>query len=198
MFMVSDNLKIALLTEHIPINEVTGMITPSLIKKRVNIVQDSLVNDFKVGKLTMFDISHNSDAVEYTSVVNPIPESFTGDFALDSQDNVWYTSWRPDDVGVLAKVNISMYTEELDQDETLSENDVEAFEFPQDLNTANGLSVDSNGDIWIVDTSSSFFFKFEPTTEEFTKYITHVPHLSTYGNETGAVSYTHLTLPTKA
>ena len=145
------------------------------------------VNDFTGGKLTMFDISHNSDAVEYTSVVNPIPESFTGDFALDSQDNVWYTSWRPDDVGVLAKVNISMYTEEFEQDETLSENDVEAFEFPQDLNTANGLSVDSNGDIWIVDTSSSFFFKFEPTTEEFTKYITHVPHLSTYGNETGVI-----------
>ena len=43
----SDNLKIALLTEHISINEVTGMITPSLIKKRVKIVQDSLVNDFK-------------------------------------------------------------------------------------------------------------------------------------------------------
>ena len=41
--------------------------------------------------------------------------------------------------------------------------------------------------IWIVDTSSSFFFKFDPTTEEFTKYITHVPHLSTYGNETGVI-----------
>ncbi len=145
------------------------------------------VNDFTGGKLTLFDISQNSDAVEYTSIVNPIPESFTGDFALDSQDNVWYTSWRPDDVGVLAKVKISMYTQDLNEDESLSENDIEAFEFPKDLNTANGLSIDSNGNLWIADTSSSFFFKFDPTTEEFTKYITHVPPLITYGNETGVI-----------
>mgnify|MGYP003328740010 CR=1 FL=1 len=59
MFMVSDNLKIALLTEHISINEVTGMITPSLIKKRVKIVQDSLVNDFKVSSPKIAILSIN-------------------------------------------------------------------------------------------------------------------------------------------
>tara|TARA_A100001015_G_scaffold130514_1_gene144785 strand:- start:1627 stop:2628 length:1002 start_codon:yes stop_codon:yes gene_type:complete len=59
MFMVSDNLKMALLTEHISINEVTSMITPSLIKKRVKIVQDSLVNDFKVSSPKIAILSIN-------------------------------------------------------------------------------------------------------------------------------------------
>ena len=48
--------------------------------------------------------------------------------------------------------------------------------------TANGLTVDQNGDVWVVDTSSSFFFRFDSTTQEFTKYITTTPPLSSYGN----------------
>jgi len=48
MFMVSDNLKVALLTEHIPINNVVEQITPSLINKRIKIVEDSLKKDFNI------------------------------------------------------------------------------------------------------------------------------------------------------
>ena len=48
MFMVSDNLKIALLTEHVPIDNVVEQITPSLINKRIKIVEDSLKNDFNI------------------------------------------------------------------------------------------------------------------------------------------------------
>ena len=48
MFMVSENLKVALLTEHIPINEVAKSISSSLIEKRIHIVNQSLKKDFGI------------------------------------------------------------------------------------------------------------------------------------------------------
>ena len=86
-------------------------------------------------------------------------------------------------------MNLEDYQSEvsIDDSEGTLEKYIEVFDFPNDLNTANGLSIDQNGDVWIVDTSSSFFFKFDPTTEEFTKYITTTPPLSTYGNSTGVI-----------
>ena len=93
--------------------------------------------------------------------------------------------------GVLLKFNIEKYK----QDSYLAgtgmdislENYFEVFDFPQDLNTANGLSVDENDNVWIVDTSSSFFFKFDPITNEFTKFVTSTPQKSVYGNATGII-----------
>ena len=147
------------------------------------------VNDFTGGKITIFDLVQNMDDLRYTSIMNPIPGAFTGDIAIDSENNLWYTNWVADKVGVLVKLNIEGYQNEvqIDDIETTLENYIEVFDFPNDLNTANGLSVDQNGAVWVVDTSSSFFFRFDPTTEEFTKYITSTPPLSTYGNVTGVI-----------
>ena len=56
------------------------------------------------------------------------------------------------------------------------------------MKTPNGIaSDDEGGKIWIVDTSSNFFFSFEPETESFTKYITSIPQTSSYGNSSGIV-----------
>ena len=145
------------------------------------------VNDFTGGKITVFDLVQDTEEVSYISIVNPIPEGFTGDFDLDQEGNLWYTTWIPDSTGFLAKFDYPQYTQDVNLFGTSSENYVEVFEFPKDLNTANGLTVDSDGNIWIVDTSSSYFFKFDYQSNEFTKYITNVPHLSTYGNETGVI-----------
>ena len=153
-----------------------------------------IVNDFTGSKITFFDLSQYVDEITYSSVVAPIPNSFTGDFAVDSQNNLWYTNWVPDvavSSGVLLKFNIEKYK----QDSYLAgtgmdislENYFEVFDFPQDLNTANGLSVDENDNVWIVDTSSSFFFKFDPITNEFTKFVTSTPQKSAYGNATGII-----------
>ena len=59
MFMVSENLKVALLTEHIPINEVANSISSSLIEKRIHIVNQSLKKDFgiKNPKIAMLSIN---------------------------------------------------------------------------------------------------------------------------------------------
>ena len=150
-----------------------------------------IVNDFTGSKITFFDLSQNVDEITYSSVVAPIPNSFTGDFGIDSENNLWYTNWVPDTTGLLLKFNIEKYK----QDSYLSstgidislENYFEVYDFPQDLNTANGLSIDENDNVWIVDTSSSFFFKFDPNEEKFTKFVTSTPQKSAYGNSTGII-----------
>lgn len=48
MFMVSDDIKVALLTEHVPIDDVVSQITPLLVKKRIKIVENSLKKDFNI------------------------------------------------------------------------------------------------------------------------------------------------------
>ena len=86
-----------------------------------------------------------------------------------------------DSTGFHDKLNLADYQNEvsIDDTETTLGEYIHVFDFPHDLNTANGLTTDQNGNVWIVDTSSSFFFRFDPTTEEFTKYITTTPPLST-------------------
>ena len=150
-----------------------------------------IVNDFTGSKITFFDLSQNTDEITYSSIVAPIPNSFTGDFDIDSKNNLWYTNWVPDTNGLLLKFNIEKYKQDsflasTGVDITL-ENYFEVFDFHPDLNAANGLSIDENDNIWIVDTTSSFFFKFDPITKQFTKFVTSTPQKSAYGNATGII-----------
>ena len=59
MFMVSSEIKIALLTEHIPIDKVVGEITTELIKSRIKLVENSLKNDFNIKKPKIAVLSIN-------------------------------------------------------------------------------------------------------------------------------------------
>ena len=95
------------------------------------------VNDFTGGKITIFDLVQNMDDVTYMSVLNPIPESFTGDLAIDSEKNLWYTNWVVDSTGYLVKLNLADYQNEVsvDDTETTLENYIHVFDFPNDLNT---------------------------------------------------------------
>ena len=150
-----------------------------------------IVNDFTGSKITFFDLSQNTDEITYSSIVAPIPNSFTGDFAVDSNNNLWYTNWVPDASGLLLKFNIEKYKQDsflasTGVDITL-ENYFEVYDFHPELNAANGLSIDKNDNIWIVDTTSSFFFKFDPISEQFTKFVTSTPQKSSYGNATGII-----------
>ena len=63
-----------------------------------------IVNDFTGHKITFFDLSQNTDEITYSSIVAPIPNSFTGDFAVDSENNLWYTNWVPELTGLLLKI----------------------------------------------------------------------------------------------
>lgn len=50
MFMISQDLKVGLVTDHIPINSVSENLTPDLIKQKVRTIHQSLIQDFNVIK----------------------------------------------------------------------------------------------------------------------------------------------------
>lgn len=50
MFMVTEELKVGLLTDHVPVKEVSAYITSKLIIEKVETVYNSLVQDFKKNK----------------------------------------------------------------------------------------------------------------------------------------------------
>ena len=64
---------------------------------------------------------------------------------------------------------------------------VEWYNFPPGLTTPNGVTVGPEQKIWLADTSSNYFFSFDPKTEEFTKYTTSVPTIDSYGNASGVI-----------
>lgn len=64
MFMVSDSLRIGLLTDHVAVSEVSKNITPELIKSKVNTVIQALKQDFGIRKpkVALLGINpHNGD-----------------------------------------------------------------------------------------------------------------------------------------
>ena len=50
MILTSDNLRVGLITGHIPLGEVADKISPELIKKKVDIMYTSLIQDFNISK----------------------------------------------------------------------------------------------------------------------------------------------------
>src|SRR5690606_115015 len=50
MFMVADELKVGLLTDHLPVKAVSDAITPELVESKINKIYESLQADFKVRK----------------------------------------------------------------------------------------------------------------------------------------------------
>ena len=50
MFMVQDNLRVGLLTDHIPVNEVASHLTEQLISQKIATINQSLTQDFSINK----------------------------------------------------------------------------------------------------------------------------------------------------
>ncbi len=153
-----------------------------------------IINDFKGNKIIFSDYSEygkvtsqftSPDEKSYTySIPSNNPNAVTADFTIDGE-NLWYTNWVLNGNGVLNKINQTKLELLIQNDEeSLS---FELFSLPENLNTPNGITADDNGNIWIVDSSSSRFFKFNSTNETFTQYVTSNPQKSTYGNYTGEI-----------
>ena len=161
---------------------------------------DVIVNDFSGRKLAFFGYSQVGQ-LTYTAIPSPLPTGFTSDFAIDSEDNVWYTNWHPEyfdeskkltpRTGMLIKFDRSAWESQLtvspQADSLLLQDFVQFFQFPSEMTTPNGVTIGPNQNIWIVDTSSSYFFSFDPVTEEFTRYVTSVPTIDSYGNASGLI-----------
>jgi 4-hydroxythreonine-4-phosphate dehydrogenase len=50
MMMVQDNLRVGLLTDHVPLNEVSSHLTEELITRKIETVRKSLIQDFSIVK----------------------------------------------------------------------------------------------------------------------------------------------------
>jgi len=145
-----------------------------------------VINDFTGSKLTFLDVVTNSEGISHLSIPSPVANSVTAAFVIDSNKDVWYTNWIFQGGGVLAKLNQEK-VREVGTGETELFDIMDIYTFPSGMNTPNGIASDNDGKIWIVDTSSNFFFSFDPETESFTKYITSIPQSSSYGNSSGIV-----------
>ena len=149
-----------------------------------------IINDFTGNKLTLLDPTQSGDEVNYLTIPSPVENSVTADFAIDANDNIWFTNWLFQQGGVLVKFDQNGYF-----DSVVNSNEqylplfdfVETYPLPPELLTPNGAVVDDDGTIWLADTTTSFFFNFDPFTTQFTQYVTADPQLSAYGNQTGIV-----------
>ncbi len=145
-----------------------------------------IVNDFTGSKLTFLDVIQNEEGISFLNIPSPVESSVTAAFTVDPEKNVWYTNWIFQTGGVLAKLDQEKALE-VGTSETELFDLIDIYTFPPGMNTPNGIASDKSGNIWIADTSSSFFFSFEPETESFTKYITSNPPFSAYGNSSGLI-----------
>ncbi|MFT3793695.1 4-hydroxythreonine-4-phosphate dehydrogenase PdxA [Flavobacterium sp.] len=50
MLMVQDNLRVGLLTDHVPVNEVASHLTPALITQKIETIKKTLIQDFSIPK----------------------------------------------------------------------------------------------------------------------------------------------------
>ncbi len=149
-----------------------------------------IVNDFTGNKITFLDPTQSDEDLSYLSLPSPVDDSVTGDFAIDADNNLWYTNWLFQQGGVLVKFDQEGYRTSIANtgEETLPLFEyIDVLQLPENLLTPNGATATDDGKIWLVDTSSSNFFSFDPDNEVFTQYVTSDPALSTYGNSSGII-----------
>ncbi|ABK77149.1 streptogramin lyase [Cenarchaeum symbiosum A] len=159
-----------------------------------------IINDFTGGKITFLGmegeaseyeefpvpvnatLSDTGDAIHGYDLPSPVNYSLAGDFGLDAAGNIWYTNWIFQGSGVLVRFDPDGYSANASAADYLR-----VYELPADMETPNGAAVGPDGRIWIADTSSSFFFSFDPIFGGFTKYVTSGLQESSYGNATGVI-----------
>ena len=150
-----------------------------------------IINDFTGGRLSFLDYAQDEQGLLHYAIPSVMENAVTSDFAVDSDKNVWYTNWVPSGQGILVKFDYPGYEFQSAQGEVtqglLLQDFVEWYNFPVGLTTPNGVAVGPNQKIWLADTSSNYFFSFDPKTEEFTKYTTSIPTIDSYGNASGFI-----------
>ena len=150
-----------------------------------------IINDFTGGKLSFLDYAQTSQGLRHYAIPSVMEDAVTSGFAFDSDKNVWYTNWIPGELGILVKFDFPGYEFEAAKSEVtkglLLQEFVQWYNFPVGLTTPNGVAVGPDQKIWLADTSSSYFFSFDPKTEEFTKYVTSIPTIDSYGNASGFI-----------
>ncbi len=142
---------------------------------------DILVNDFTGRKISIFSTNQTGTDLNTINILSPGNYNFTSDMTVDSAGKIWYTVWTYQLGGLL--VNYDPSTSQFAN-----------YTLPTGILAPNGISIGPSGKIWITDTASSYFVSFDPQSQQFTKYITVPPPISTYGNASGLIK-TPITRP---
>ena len=150
-----------------------------------------IINDFTGNKLTLLDPNPSGGKINYLNIPSPFGGSVTADFAVDADNDIWFTTWSLEKSGSLVQFDQDGYRASVmgsnNQFRPLL-NFIKVYVLPPELLTPNGAVVSDDGTIWLVDTTTSLFFNFNPITEKFTQYVTADPLPSTYGNQTGVIT----------
>ena len=133
-----------------------------------------LVNDFAGRKIVMFGTDQTGQTLQSNAIPSPGNYNFTSTMTPDSTGKIWYTVWIYQQGGAL--VSYDPQTGNHTQ-----------YNLPIEMQAPNGISADSSGKIWITDTASSYFFSFDPSSKQFTKFITPPPSPVSYGNASGLI-----------
>ena len=144
-----------------------------------------IINDFTGNQIIFLDNIQSKDEFTIYTLPSNSEEAVTAAFTIDSKNNLWYSNWILEQVGVLSKINQTSFDLSIQNNEDLLA--IEFFSLPSDLKTPNGITEDNFGNIWLADSSSSLIFKFDPLSENFTKYTTSQSSQLTYGNYTGKI-----------
>jgi len=139
-----------------------------------------LINDFTGNQIII--VNHDDlDANKTSYSTIKVPQGFfTSQVAVDN-DNLWFVMWKYQKEAILIKTNfVTQKSEE--------------FSLPSSILAPNGVSIGPLGNIWIADTGSSSFYKFNSKNSQITEYVTSDPPVWSYGNSSGLIK-TPITRP---
>lgn len=89
MFMVSDDMRVGLVTSHVPLREVTGLLTAANIREKIKLMLKSLKDDFGIAKPRIAVLGLNPHAgedgllgCEEQDIIQPVVKEFKDKGAL--------------------------------------------------------------------------------------------------------------------
>ncbi|MCY4252796.1 MAG: hypothetical protein OXD41_05785, partial [Thaumarchaeota archaeon] len=153
-----------------------------------------VINDYTGGRINFFNPTPGSNELGYWTLDSPDRAGITSEVAFDSSFDMWFTNWRDGEGGKLVRFDTGDYYDAFNDlpdnstDVDINPDDyVTTFDLPEGAPTINGVASDAFSRIWLSDTSSSNLYMFNAFDEEYTKYTTPRPRISSYGNASGAV-----------
>jgi len=155
-----------------------------------------VINDYTGGRVNFFNPTPGSNELGYWTLDSPDRAGITSEVAFDSSFDMWFTNWRDGEGGSLVRFDTGDYYDafnDLPDNSTDIDIDIDpddyvtSFDLPEGSPTINGVASDAFSRIWLSDTSSSNLYMFDAFAEEYTKYTTPRPRISSYGNASGAV-----------
>ena len=142
---------------------------------------DIILNDLTGNSLVVLDASDvDGEGLVYYAVPSNVTGAVTAGFAPDADGTIWYTTWVPQGGGVLVNVDPDLI-------KLIGGSEPLIATLPVGLRTPNGVTVDNSGTVWLADTSSSYFFSYNPMTDSFSHYATNTPDVLSYGNVSGMI-----------